>query len=146
MTDVLDRLDNALTLTDLLAASLADDALSLHNADAPSNTIGAQFWCIVGARESYARGIVAWQWQGFSCSLSGANAHRSALLHAALDAARASVTEAVATPLSSDQTQLVFDLLEHEVQHHGQLIRYFYANALPFPDAFAKRYALQQPR
>jgi len=32
----------------------------------------------------------------------------------------------------------VIDLLEHEVQHHGQLIRYFYANRLPF----AARYAL----
>lgn len=34
------------------------------------------------------------------------------------------------------------DLLEHEIQHHGQLIRYFYALGLEFPKEFSDRYAL----
>jgi hypothetical protein len=45
-------------------------------------------------------------------------------------------------PLDMRREALVFDLLEHEVQHHGQFVRYFYANGLAFPDRFASRYAL----
>ena len=37
---------------------------------------------------------------------------------------------------------ILFDLEQHEVQHHGQLIRYFYANDLAFPAGFAQRYNL----
>src|SRR5262245_20235317 len=34
-----------------------------------SNTIGSQFWCIVGARESYSRALAHGAWAGYSCSL-----------------------------------------------------------------------------
>jgi hypothetical protein len=36
----------------------------------------------------------------------------------------------------------VLDLLEHEAQHHGQLIRYLYALKLAIPDSWKARYAL----
>jgi hypothetical protein len=34
------------------------------------------------------------------------------------------------------------DLLEHELQHHGQLIRYVYGNKLEFPESWKKRYTV----
>jgi spore coat protein CotF len=36
--------------------------------------------------------------------------------------------------------KLFMDLLEHEIQHHGQLIRYIYGNKLTFPNGWKQRY------
>lgn len=46
------------------------------------------------------------------------------------------------TDLSYTQIELAFDLLEHEVQHHGQLIRFIYGNALTFPDSWNQHYTV----
>ncbi len=53
-----------------LAESLPDDAFAQEMSVRP-NPIGAQFWCVVGARESYTKGIESDGWVGFSCSLPG---------------------------------------------------------------------------
>jgi len=141
MTLLTDRLEKAFALTDALAASLDAPALAAHNGKARSNTIGAQFWCVCGARESYARAYEAGAWRGFSCSLEDAGAPEA--VNAALAATRAKVTESLAAAeADAAREAILFDLLEHEAQHQGQLIRYFYANDLPFPPAFATRYAL----
>ncbi len=44
--------------------------------------------------------------------------------------------------LTPAQQELAFDLLEHEVQHHGQLIRFVYGNKLTFPPSWHKRYTV----
>ena len=44
--------------------------------------------------------------------------------------------------LAEEQIELAFDLLEHEIQHHGQLIRFVYGNRLSFPDSWSKRYTV----
>jgi hypothetical protein len=44
--------------------------------------------------------------------------------------------------LNETQLDLAFGLLEHEVQHHGQLIRFVYGNGLTFPDSWNKRYTV----
>ncbi|UYN89082.1 MAG: hypothetical protein KIT08_08270 [Anaerolineales bacterium] len=137
------RLDKATTLTNALAASLTSEQLKSHNGAAPSNTIGAQFWCVVGARESYARAFEAGAWQGFSCSLKEPEVPAS--VQAALAASQAGLHAALAAaeqPWNEARQHILYDLLEHEAQHQGQLIRYFYANRIPFPLEFAKRYAL----
>ena len=141
------RLAAALELTDSLAHELTDDALALRIGKAPSNRVGEQFWCIVGARESYARAIIASEWSGFSCTLAAADTRIGDAVRTALAASQATVIDAVHSRASTDVlVEMVFRLLEHEVMHHGQLIRYFYGNALPFPKAFAERYALAQPK
>lgn len=43
---------------------------------------------------------------------------------------------------TSDRTGLLMSLLEHEVQHHGQLIRYLYGNRLAIPQSWKARYTL----
>jgi len=47
--------------------------------------------------------------------------------------------------MSDTQIELAFTLLEHEVQHHGQIIRYVYANALTFPESWSRRYTVRNP-
>lgn len=140
------RLIDAIELTNSLAANLSSDALKSHNGVAPSNAIGAQFWCVVGARESYARAFKAGAWQGFACSLIDIETPKA--VHAALVQSKETMLALLDLPdetLSEARKNILITLLEHEAQHHGQLIRYFYANRIDFSPAFAKRYALEMP-
>ena len=140
---LLSRTARTLDLTNALAAGLSAEALESRNGKARSNTIGGQFWCVVGARESYARALEAGEWRGFSCSLGDTGSPDA--VQAALASSRDAVLNtlrALGQPLDDARETILLDLIEHEAQHHGQLIRYFYANEIPFPPAFAARYAL----
>jgi hypothetical protein len=126
---------------DLLEA-IDESALASRLAGLPSNTIGAQLWCVVGARESYSRAIVAGEWAGFTCSLDEPG--DLAKVTEALDRSAAAVSDALRSHERSTKARdrLMLDLLEHEAQHHGQLIRYLYALRLPVPASWKARYAL----
>lgn len=130
-------------LTHELVAHLDESALGLDLPGLPSNRIAGQLWCVVGARESYARAIDRGAWSGFSCSLDAPRVKSSVL--AALDATSLRLLQFDFTSLNEAQLDLAFDLLEHEVQHHGQLIRFVYAhqaNGLTFPPSWHERYHL----
>ncbi len=127
-------------LTHDLFAHLDEESLSLDLPSLPSNRIADQVWCIVGARESYSQAIEAGGWQGFSCSLKTPRAREAVL--AALEATIERLSEIDFAGLSDMQVDLAFELLEHEVQHHGQLIRYVYANGLTFPVSWHDRYTV----
>src|SRR5688572_25450816 len=138
------RLADSFRLYDDLVASLPDRALVKSLAGLPSNTIGQQLWCVIGARESYARAIAAGQWQGFACGLrheltGDAGAVADHLKQSAV--AAASAIDAIAE-WTEERGGLLMSLLEHEVQHHGQLIRYLYGNRLPIPLSWKERYTL----
>lgn len=107
------------------------------------NTIGEQLWCVVGARESYGKGIRAGAWAGFACSLASVGDPEA--VRQALERSRAQVAAALAgiDAFTDAQNQLVCDLLEHETAHHGQLIRYLYALEIAIPASWKKRYALE---
>jgi hypothetical protein len=134
------RLDRSFKLTHDLVSHLDEASLELDLRSLPSNRIAGQLWCIVGARESYTRAIKAGGWQGFSCSLTTPRIKSSVL--AALEESHKQMNEIDFTELSDSQIELAFDLLEHEVQHHGQLIRFVYGNGLTFPDSWNKRYTV----
>ncbi len=134
------RLDGSFGLTRDLVAYLDESALGLDLRDLPSNRVAGQLWRIVGARESYTKAIEAGAWVGFSCSLDSPRIKPSVL--AALDATRSRLAEVDFTALTDAQLDLAFALLEHEVQHHGQLIRFVYANGLTFPESWKTRYSL----
>ena len=122
--------------------SLDQDALKWKLLGLPSNTIGAQLWCIVGGRESYSRGIEAGAWSGFSCSLDDSGDRGK--VAAALERSEAAVS-AILGRLdghTAAQSRLLIDLLEHEAAHQGQLIRYLYGLKLAIPDSWKSRYAL----
>ncbi len=141
-----DRLSKAMELTDALASEVTAQSLALRNGTGRSNTIGEQFWCLVGARESYAKAFEHGVWRGFSCSLNSKSVHNPDVVRSALEGSNALVQAKVQSipedKVDESRISILFDLEQHEVQHHGQLIRFFYANELPFPAGFAKRYNL----
>lgn len=134
------QLDRAFELTHDLMVHLDENALALDLPNLPSNRIAGQVWCIVGARESYTRAIEAGAWAGFSCTLNEPRVKQSVV--AALKATRSRLATVDFTGLTGAQLDLGFGLLEHEIQHHGQLIRFIYANGLTFPESWNKRYTV----
>ncbi|MBL8101501.1 MAG: hypothetical protein JNM02_03140 [Anaerolineales bacterium] len=135
-----EKLERAFKLTHDLVTHLDEKSLRLDLPNIPSNRISGQLWCMVGARESYIKAILAGSWQGFSCNLAEPHIKDSVL--DALEATYNQLGEINFTNLSDAQTDLAFNLLEHEVQHHGQLIRFVYGNGLTFPDSWNKRYTV----
>jgi hypothetical protein len=141
MKIIKDRIKRAFSLTDDLVGNLSQASLSLKLKELPSNTMGQQLWCMVGARESYDRAIRNMGWLGFSCSLKDPES-----IEAVDQAIKKSATDILAyleeTSLNNLQLELLMDLLEHEIQHHGQLIRFVYGNKMDFPKSWNKRYTV----
>lgn len=134
------NLDRAFQLTCDLVAHLDEASLGADLPNLPSNRISGQLWCIVGARESYIKAIETGGWQGFSCSLQTPRVKHAAL--AALKETQERLAQMDFMSLNDTQVSLAFDLLEHEIQHHGQLIRFVYGNGLTFPASWNKRYTV----
>ncbi|WP_346024882.1 hypothetical protein [Alkalibacterium indicireducens] len=139
MIQLTERLETAFNLTEDLASSLSGEELTMRLRDIPSNTIDEQMWCIVGARESYLEAIIQNKWSGFSCSLTDVTSP-SRVLESLTASSVDCLSYLQKNELNSIQTDLLFSLLEHEVQHHGQLIRYVYGNRLSFPKSWKNRY------
>jgi hypothetical protein len=136
---VVARLEETLDLTDSLAASLDDEVMNRRLQDR-ANTLWDQFWCIIGARESYGRAIAAGGWVGFDCSLSSADRGSQLRVVEVLQSSRSELARAVSG--SSPSAPMVLDLLLHETQHHGQLIRFIYAFGLEIPKGWRDRWSL----
>ena len=134
------KLDRSFKLTHDLVIHLDEESLGLDLPHLPSNRISGQLWCIVGARESYTRAIESGGWKGFSCSLTVPRVKQSVL--AALETTQERLGEIDFADLTDAQVELAFGLLEHEIQHHGQLIRYVYGNRLTFPGSWNERYTV----
>jgi len=127
-----------------LVRELPDPALAMKLPGIASNTLGAQLWCVVGARESYADAIRSGAWPGFSCSLTRAETREREAVAAALARSAELVLPAIddLDPGDDDRVRFVLRLLEHEAAHQGQLIRYLYGLQLPIPARWKERYAL----
>jgi hypothetical protein len=134
------RLERAFALTADLVEHLDEVVLGADLPKLPSNRISGQLWCLVGARESYSAAIMAGAWQGFLCSLE-APGDKTAVM-AALRSSSERLSGIDFEYLSDRQIEFGFDLLEHELQHHGQLIRYVYGNRLSFPSSWNERYTV----
>jgi hypothetical protein len=134
------KLNRAFKLTFDLVLHLDETSLNLDLPNLPSNRIAGQLWCIVGARESYTKAIEMGEWKGFSCSLATPKIKESVL--ATLEETDKRLNNINFTGLTGAQIDLAFNLLEHEIQHHGQLIRFVYANGLTFPESWHKRYTV----
>jgi len=134
----------SIDLYDELITELPEAALTMKLPGIPSNAIGHQLWCVVGARESFARAIQAGAWSGFSCSLNSDESRQKAPIQAALSSSADAILS-VLDDLESyddDRNRFIADLLEHEAAHQGQLIRYLYGLKLPIPARWKARYAL----
>jgi hypothetical protein len=139
-----ERLTRACLLYEDLVATLLGDDLARRIPGLPSNEIGQQLWCVIGARESYHKAIQAGSWQGFSCSLEWKATSQQPAVLEQLQRSRSSLGTLLdgLGKISRTQQELLLDLIEHEAQHHGQLIRYLYALKLTIPESWKKRYSL----
>ena len=142
MHDLLRRLERAEGLYLDLAATLTPELLGARLGDLPSSTIAGQLWCVVGARESYTRAAREGGWQGFTSPLDAASAKDPEAVTRVLRSSFAVVVATVESDLDDAGQRWLGDLLEHETQHHGQLIRYLYGLGIPRPASWRERYAL----
>lgn len=135
------RLERAFNLTTDLIGNITSEDLKLKLKDLPSNTIGEQLWCIIGARESYTNAIINSGWMGFKCSLNDSFS-KELVLEGLQKSSEDCMKYLEGRELTETQMAFLMDLFEHEIQHHGQLIRFFYGNKLPFPQSWHNRYTV----
>jgi uncharacterized damage-inducible protein DinB len=144
MPDLVDaRLDGVFALYDELAAAI--DAVQLRQSlPVPSNSIGLQLWCVVGARETWARAMESGRWGPFRCSITSfADTHDPAVVRRRLAGSAVELRAAVAThPADETRANLKLELLEHETQHLGQLLRYLLGLGIQPPAGWKARFAL----
>jgi len=138
---VLAKIKRAMDLSFDYVSFITEASLALRLPNLPSNSIGEQLWCIVGARESYLRAMQCGQWGGFSCSLKNPLA-KDMVLSKLADTSLAIMEFLQSATLTPATVNFLLDLLEHEVQHHGQLIRYSYASKIGFPQTWRERYTV----
>lgn len=137
------RLDATFALYEELAASL--DATQLRQSlPVPSNPIGMQLWCVVGARETWTRAMATGQWGPFGCSIASfADTHNPDVIGRALaDSAEQFRAATGANPDDDIRTGFRLDLLEHESQHLGQILRYLLGLGITPPPGWKSRFAL----
>jgi hypothetical protein len=142
LASIVGSFDRSFTMYGDLIASLDEGTLLCDLPNLPSNTIGLQLWCVVGARESYTRGIRANEWSGFACSLESVS--QKTLVVDALSRSARGISDLLGSldTFTDVQSRMLLDLLEHEAAHHGQLIRYLFALRLPIPNSWRSRYSL----
>ena len=139
---VIEHLNALFDMHQDLAESLPEEAFG-QRLRVPSNTIGGQFWCLIGTRESFARAINEDGWQGWNCSMSAEASQDKQRVGDVLIQAAQQVEETLSSIEWTDYRDgALLDLLEHETQHQGQLIRYVYGLKHEFPKSLADRWAL----
>lgn len=137
------RLDATFALYAELIDAL-DEADLRRSLPVPSNPIGLQLWCVVGARETWARALETGTWGPFRCSLAGVEeTRRRDVVARALETSAVAYRAAAAGGTGdAARTDFRLGLLEHENQHLGQLLRYLLGLGLPVPPGWKKRFAL----
>ncbi len=113
-----------------------DDASLTQTLDLPKHkSLAAHLWCVIGARESYARALAQGSWAGFACSMQ---AYAPCDFLEKLGTSAAAVTEAVegVEVWTSERAELLASLAEHEVMHEGQIIRHVYALGRELPESW----------
>lgn len=141
--DVMDRMHQEIVerLTKRFQAyteltGLLDDELLKQKIEVPKHkSLTEHLWCVVGARESYAKSIKQGEWAGFECSMQtfAPADFCSKLNESAITAI--DVIHSV-TDWTTERTNLLATLAEHEVMHEGQIIRHMYALEKDLPDSW----------
>ena len=130
---------------DMLEPSQLDLALPFSE----SKTIGYQFWCMTGAHESYLRKLEYGAWQGFASSLDQFEKVTPEVITQQMKQADQKMERLlnsldVKTTLNNGQPayEVVFQMIKHEMHHHGQLINFMFCHHLPIPEAWQEEWAL----
>ncbi len=99
-----------------LAETLDDDLLT-QAIDLPKHkTLAEHLWCVVGARESYARAIEQGSWAGFRCSMESSSA--AEFREKLRDSSKAAeLAIRAVSDWREERSDLLATLAEHEVMH-----------------------------
>jgi len=140
------RLERANTLYLDLLDTVPAEHLGSRLPGLPSDTVGHQLWCVLGARVSFPLAARAGEWQGFSSPIDRDGSADAAAVRAAFVQTGTDVDEWVAGIDAADEDSLryVLALLEHETMHQGQLIRYLYGLGIDRPHTWQQQYALDE--
>lgn len=110
-----------------------------------------QFWCMIGAHESYVRELQAGSWQGFSCSLDTLGDYSLEAIERQMREADRAMAEILGKTdleagLASGKRgyEVVQRMVEHEMHHHGQLINFMYYGRLPIPKSWHLKWNLSR--
>lgn len=145
MNDLLRRrLERANTLYLDFIDTVTDEHLASRLPGLPSDTVGHQLWCVLGARESFPKAARAGEWQGFSSPVARDGSADTAAVRAALVQTGSDIDGWVGgiDPADEESLRYVVALLEHETMHQGQLIRYLYGLGIERPQTWQQQYAL----
>lgn len=117
-----------------IVAGLNDASLQSRLEIPKNKSLAEHLWCVIGARESYARAIEADEWSGFACSLEN---YSQADFTLKLAESASGVLSAVGgvEQWTPGRTELLLALYEHEVMHEGQLIRHMYGLGYDIPES-----------
>lgn len=115
-----------------------------------SKSLGYQFWCMAGAHESYLKKLQYGTWQGFSSSLDQLPRITPASIKQQMQLADARMAELCASiDLEAELPggyqhayDVLFQMIKHEMHHHGQLINFMYYLRLPIPPSWQREWAL----
>ena len=133
---MLARLRERFAMYDALLEDADDELLGVKLDVTQHKSLIEHLWCVVGARESYAKALAVGEWGGFACSMQSYTTEdfRRALADSAsaVLAACAGVDEW--TPV---REELFAALCEHEVMHEGGIIRHMYGLGRSMPEASA---------
>jgi hypothetical protein len=128
---------------------LDQSQLSLKLPFPESQSIGYQFWCMTGAHESYLKELEFGDWQGFSSSMDQLEHPSPPAIKANMQRSDQRMAELLRTKdlgvrLDSGKYGygLVQLMIEHEMQHQGQLINFMFCHHLPIPKSWQDKWAL----
>jgi hypothetical protein len=137
------------TLTYDYLDMLSPDQLDLRLPFAESQPIGYQFWCMVGAHESYLRELEHGAWQGFASSLDQFEQVTPAIIKQQMQRADERMGRLLEqADLHAPQQNgepghaVVFRMIKHEMHHHGQLINLLFCHRMPIPRSWQLAWAL----
>ena len=120
--------------------SLKPEDLALTLPFPESQSLKYQFWCMVGAHESYFKKLKTGQWQGFASSLDTLEEVTPASIKAQMQKTDANMADLL-SKMDLSQTlangqpayEVVLQMIKHEMHHHGQLINFTFCHHLPIP-------------
>lgn len=123
--------------------------LSLRLPFPESKPIGYQFWCMIGAHESYLNQLRHGEWMGFSCSLDKLDEVTPSTIKQQMIKSDAEMESLLNTmdiqgSLKDGKSvyEIVMQMIKHEMHHHGQLINLMFCHHLPIPASWHEEWAL----
>jgi len=138
---LISHLEHAFSLTTDIAHEIGESQYKEKLGAVKSNSFGEQLCCVLGARESYLKQLQEKNNFEFKCSVQDTS-NKFQIMQGLHQSAEQIVQYTKENPTDEVAGEILFTILEHEVQHHGQLIRYVYGNNWDFPESWKQHYTV----